>query len=115
MADVSEPEATAVVHRLLAAAGSPGYDSCLIEFERLGDIGCDLLFAAHDRPGDVPIGAPTAHPRDVAEDVWHAFVHAARRWPDRFLQHVLSDPVLHDDIRILDALGEVDRSPARAL
>jgi biotin carboxyl carrier protein len=115
MADVTELDATAVVHRLLAAAGSRRYDSCLIEFERLSDIGCDLLFAVRDHPGDVPIGARTAHPRDVAEDVWHAFVHAARRWPDRFLEHVLSNPALHDDIEILDALGEVDRPAARAL
>jgi hypothetical protein len=104
-----------VVHQLLAAAGSRLYVSWLTEFERLSDIGCDLLFAVRDRPGDVPIGARTAHPRDVAEDVWHAFVHAARRWPDRFLEHVLSDPALHDDIEILDALGEVDRPAARAL
>ena len=115
MADVTELDATTVVHQLLAAAGSRRYDSCLIEFERLGDIGCDLLFAVRDRPGDLPIGASRAHPRDVAEDVWHAFVHAARRWPDRFLEHVLSDPALHDDIEILDALGEVDRPAARAL
>ena len=115
MADVTELDATAVVHQLLAAAGSRLYDSWLTEFERLSDIGCDLLFAVRDRPGDVPIGASTAHPRDVAEDVWHAFVHAARRWPDRFLEHVLSDPALHGDIEILDALGEVDRPAARAL
>src|SRR4029453_14452527 len=115
MADVTELDATAVVHQLLAAAGSRRYDSCLIEFERLRDIGCDLLFAVRDRPGDVPIGARTAHPRDVAEDVWHAFVHAARRWPDRFLEHVLSNPALHEDIEILNALAEVDRPAARAL
>jgi hypothetical protein len=115
MVDVTELDATAVVHQLLAAAGSRLYDSRLIEFERLGDIGCDLLFAVRDRPGDVPIGARSAHPRDVAEDVWRAFVVAARRWPDRFLEHVLSDPALHGDIEILDALGEVDRPAAREL
>src|SRR5215207_7436433 len=107
MADVTELDATAVVHELLAAAGSRLYDSCLTEFERLTDIGCDLLFAVRDRPGDVPIGARMAHPRDVAEDLWHAFVHAARRWPDRFLEHVLADPARHDDIGILDAVGQV--------
>jgi hypothetical protein len=115
MADVTELDATAVVHQLVAAAGSRLYDSWLTEFERLNDIGCDLLFAIRDRPGDFPIGARTAHPIDIAEDAWHAFVHAARRWPDRFLEHVLSDPALHDDIEILDALGEVDRPVARAL
>jgi phosphatidylserine decarboxylase len=115
MADVTELDATAVVHQLLAAAGSRLYDAWLTEFERLTDIGCDLLFAVRDRPGDVPIGASTAHPRDVAEDVWHEFVHAARRWPDRFVEHVLSNPALHDDIEILDALGEIDRPAARAL
>ncbi|WP_203907765.1 hypothetical protein [Rhizocola hellebori] len=112
---MTELDATAVVHQLLAAAGSRLYDSWLTEFERLNDIGCDLLFALRDRPGDTPIGARTAHPRDIAEDLWHAFVHAARRWPDRFLEHVLSDPALHEDIEILDALGEVDRPAARAL
>src|SRR6266545_2045494 len=115
MADVTELEATAVVHELFAAAGSRLYDSCITEFERLSDIGCDLLFAVRDRPGDVAIGARTAHPRDIAEDVWHAFVVAARRWPDRFLEHVLSNPALHDDIEILDALGEVDRRAALVL
>ncbi|WP_446215741.1 HEAT repeat domain-containing protein [Micromonospora sp. IBHARD004] len=112
---MTDLDATAVVHQLLAAAGSRLYESRLTEFERLGDIGCDLLFAVRDRPSDVPIGARTAHPRDIAEDVWHAFVVAARRWPDRFLEHVLSNPALHDDIEILDALGEVDRPAARAL
>jgi hypothetical protein len=115
MADVTELDATAVVDQLLAAAGSRRYDSWLTEFERLSDIGCDLLFAGRDRPDDIPIGARAAHPRDIAEDVWHAFVVAARRWPDRFLEHVLSDPALHEDIEILDALGEVDRPAARAL
>ncbi len=115
MAEVTELDATAVVHDLFAAAGSRLYDSCLTEFERLSDIGCDLLFAVRDRPGDVPIGTRTAHPRDIAEDVWRAFVVAARRWPDRFLEQVLSNPARHDDIEILDALGEVDRPAARAL
>jgi len=115
MADVTELDATAVVHQLLAAAGSQLYDSRLIEFERLSDIGCDLLFAVRDRPGDVPIGARSAHPRDIVEDVWRAFVVAARRWPDRFLERVLSEPDLHGDIEILDALGEVDRPASREL
>jgi len=50
MADVTELDATAVVHELLAAAGRGLYDSWLAEFERLSDIGCDLLFAVRDRP-----------------------------------------------------------------
>jgi hypothetical protein len=35
MAEVTELDATAVVHDLFAAAGSRLYDSCLTEFERL--------------------------------------------------------------------------------
>jgi hypothetical protein len=99
----------------LNPTGGRLFGPCLAEFERLSDIGCDVLFAVRDRSIDIPIGASEAHPRDVAEDVWHAFVVAARRWPDRFLDHVLSDPARHDDIAILDALGEVDRPAARAL
>jgi hypothetical protein len=47
--------------------------------------------------------------------VWHTFVAAARRWPDRFLSRVLADPIRHDNATILDALGEVDRPAARSL
>jgi hypothetical protein len=115
MAVMSEPDAAAVVDELLAGAGSQMFESRLARFERLGEIGCDLLFAAHYRPNEVAIGAKTAHPRDVAEDIWRAVVVSARRWPDRFLDHVLADPALHDDIEILDALGGVDRPEARAL
>jgi hypothetical protein len=34
--------------------------------------------------------------------------------PDRFLDHVKSNSALHDDLAILDALGEIDRPEARA-
>ncbi len=115
MAVVSEPDAAAVVDELLAGAGGHMFERCLAKFERLGEIGCDLLFAARYRSNEVAIGAKNAYPRDVAEDLWHAVVVSARRWPDRFLNHVLADSALHDDIEILDALGEVDRPAARAL
>jgi hypothetical protein len=101
----------AVVHRLIAAAGTARFDAGLAEFERLGDAGCDLLFAARGRPA----GDAKAHPRDVAEDLWQAFVVAARRWPDRFLRNVHANPSLAGDIGILDALGRVDRPAAREL
>jgi HEAT repeats len=104
-----------VVRQLLAAAGGALFERCLADFERLDESGCDLLFAVRDGSVELPVGATGAHPRDIAEDVWWTFVVAARRWPDRFLGHVVSDPTRHADITILRALGEVDRPAARAL
>lgn len=112
---MTAPEAAAVVAQLLAAAGGREFDSRLVQFERLGQAGCDALFAVWGRRGDGPVGADGAHPRDVTEDVWHTLVVAARRWPDRFLEQILTDPSRHADIAVLDALGEVDRPGARAL
>jgi hypothetical protein len=113
--DVTEADPAEVVGHLLAAAGTPEYGRYLAEFEWLGDVGCDLLFGLHassGRPPDLP-RVPRPHPRDIAEDWWHAFVIAARRWPDRFLEHALSGPHPGIEIVIVDALGEVDRPAAR--
>ena len=104
-----------VVRRLLAAAGSREFEARLAEFTALDETAPDLLFAAR-RGGDrFPVGAKESHPRDVMEDVWYAFVSAARRWPNRFLDRVLADPALREDIGILDALGHVDLPQAREL
>jgi HEAT repeats len=44
---VTEADPAEVVRHLLAAAGTPGYGAYLAEFERLGEAGCDLLFALY--------------------------------------------------------------------
>jgi HEAT repeats len=114
---VTETDPAEVVRHLLAAAGTPGYGAYLAEFERLGEAGCDLLFALYasgERLPGLP-GVPRPHPRDIAEDQWHAFVVAAQRWPDRFLERALSGPHRGIEIVILNALGEVDRPAAREM
>jgi HEAT repeats len=114
---VTEADPAEVVRHLLVAAGTPGYGAYLAEFERLGEAGCDHLFAMRasgERRSDLP-RVPRPHPRDIAEDDWYAFVVAARRWPGRFLQYALSGPHRGIEIVILDALGEVDRPAAREM
>ena len=107
MGGMADRTTRAVVHALLANAGTRDFVARLPAFEALGPDACDALFAARDIPTELG-----THPRDVAEDHWAAFTVAARCWPDRFLELVRDRPL---DIVLLSALGEVDRPAAREL
>ena len=76
---VAETDPAEVVRHLLAAAGTPGYGACCADFERLGEAGCDLLFALYasgERLPGLP-GVPRPHPRDIAR------ISGTRSWSPR--------------------------------
>lgn len=114
MADVTELDATAVVHQLLPAPGS-GSTTRGSPSSNGSVISVAIYSSRYGTTRVTFRSAPVRRIRETSRRTCGTHSSTPRRWPDRFLEHVLSNPALHDDIEILDALGEVDRPAARAL